>query len=197
MKKATCIALLINAIYNTSYADDSVYCPQKSGFAHVGMTTAQLIQSCGEPQIKQTSNRSATRKIPVQQLFFQNHGGTTAFYGQYAIPGGYRNDGDLVPFGSSSSGQMLEIDIVGDKVAVIKLNGGTLNSLSTCDSPIQVGDDVSDALFACGSPTKENDTYVNLPIQSQQLPEIWIYQADEYHPPIRMTVVDDKIYSIE
>lgn len=188
--------LVANVISNVIYADNGVYCPQKAGFVRVGMTQEQVLSMCGEPRVRQKSNQLAIKRVEVQQLFFEHHGGPNAFNGVWQIPGGYPMNGGQDTFSSNSGGQTLEIDVIDNKVAAIKLNGGSLNSLSTCDAPLNVGDDVSEALYACGNPTKENDTYVNMPIPSKKQPELWIYQSDQYHPVIRMMVVDGRVASI-
>lgn len=195
--KKTSVVLVASLVSSLAYTDDAVYCPQKAGYVRVGMTQDQVIAACGQPQMRQKSNQPVMQKVPVQQLYFEHNGGPEAFYGVWKLPGGYPTSGGQETFSTNSGGQTLEIDVIFDKIAAIRLNGGSLNSLTTCDSPIRVGDNASDALAACGSPTKENETYANIPMPSANKPEIWIYKADQYHPAIRMTIVDGKLVSIE
>lgn len=166
------------------YGAESVYCPQNHGTIRVGMTADQVIAACGQPISMKESDQPVYRKVPVQQLIFNNQGTDTAFYGPWTIP-------------TRATGSRLEVDIIDNKVKAIRVNGGELNAFSICDGvPIQVNDPVGKVYNACGGPSLVNNTFINVAIQSNEQPKIWIYQPTPYQPPIVLTFVDGKLQSI-
>lgn len=76
----------ILSLPSITWADQSFYCPQKNGYINVGMSEAQVIGACGQPLSKQASNTPIMRKIPVQQIIYNNMGQKMAFYGVWQIP---------------------------------------------------------------------------------------------------------------
>lgn len=192
---------LVNAFISPSYAaPQSVYCPQKSGYINVGMTPDQVIAACGVPISQQQSNNPAMQQIPVQQLYFNNQGQSTAFYGVWAIPGGSGNYGMFQPFNSNNGGGgvQLQVDVTNGQVKGIKVNGSDTNAFSLCGGTnITVGDPASKVYNACGTPTLSNNTFINQPIPSQQKPIIWTYKPDPYGPTVTLTFVNGKLLSIQ
>lgn len=165
-------------------AGQGYYCPQNHQYINLGMTTDQVIAACGQPLSQQTSRLPLYQKVPVQQLFFNNVGTSTGFYGVWNISTG-------------SSGAQLQIDILNNKVQAIKLNGSDSNASSICKGGnIQVGDPASAVYGACGSPSISNSTFTNMPIQSDQKPIIWIYQPNQYQPSVTLTFVNGQLQSI-
>lgn len=169
-----------------AFADQSIYCPQNHGYINIGMTADQVIAACGQPLSKQISNRPIMQQVPVQQLLYNNQGSKTAFYGVWSLPVG------------TNSGAQLEVDIVNNKVSSVRLNGSNTNAFSICGgTSVQVGDPVSKVYGACGNPALVNNTFINQPIETNQKPEIWIYQVDQYQSPINLTFVNGKLQSID
>ena len=168
-----------------AYAGPSqMYCPQKQGYIKIGMTTAQVVSACGQPLSKKKMNRPATEKVPMQQLFYNHDGHSTAFYGVWKINTGH-------------SSNNLEVDVIDEKVVTIKLNGGNANVLSMCaGQAIQPGDPVSMVYDSCGNPSRINQTYINKAIQSNTKPESWTYQSSAYQAPFSLTFVNGKLQSI-
>lgn len=192
--------LLLNGLTLTAWAaPQSVYCPQKSGYINLGMTPDQVIAACGQPLSQQQSNQPAMEKVPVQQVFFNNQGQSTAFYGVWAIPGGSGNYGSYQPSANSGgNGVQLQVDISNNQVRAVKLNGSDTNAFSICGGAnINVGDPASKVYSACGTPTLVNTTYINVPIQSAQKPQVWIYPMGQYQQPMTLTFVNGHLQSIQ
>ena len=192
--------LFLNGLSAMAFASqDSFYCPQHSGFIKPGMTTDEVIAACGMPISQQDSNKPVMQKVPVKQLHFNNQGQATAFYGVWAIPGGASNYGEYQPFNepNTGGGTQLQVDIINDEVHSIKINGTDSNAFSICGGVnISSGDPLSKVLGACGSPTITNNTYINVPVQGKSKPQIWIYQAGQYQPPVTLIILDGHLISI-
>ncbi|RUR09165.1 DUF2845 domain-containing protein [Legionella sp. km772] len=168
----------------TVIADQSYYCPENHGYINLGMTPAQVMAACGQPLSQQESKEPIYQKIPVQQLFYNNQGTSSAFYGVWNVSTG-------------NNGAQLQVDVLNNKVQAIKVNGSDSNAFSICrGANIQVGDPVGKVYSACGNPSITNSTYTNVPIQSAQKPVIWTYKPSQYQPSITLTFVDGKLQSI-
>lgn len=164
----------------------SYYCPENHGYINVGMTPDQVIAACGQPLSQQQATQPVTQKVPVQQLMYNNAGSPMAFYGVWQIPTG------------TSGGVQLQVNIVDNKVKTVNINGSGTNAFSVCGgTSIQVGDPVSKVYGACGNPSVVNNSYINQPIQSNQKPQIWIYQAGQYQSPVTLTFINGKLQSID
>ena len=192
--------LLLNSLACMAFAaPQSVFCPQKSGYINIGMTTNQVIAACGQPLSQQKSNEPATEQVPVKQVFFNNQGQSTAFYGVWAIPGGSGNYNEILPFGSKNggAGSQLQIDISNNQVRSVKLNGSDTNAISICGGvTINVGDPAS-KISACGTPNLINTTYINAPIPGGQKPMVWVYDMGQYQKPMSLTFVNGQLQSIQ
>ncbi|OGV48316.1 MAG: hypothetical protein A3F46_07625 [Legionellales bacterium RIFCSPHIGHO2_12_FULL_42_9] len=191
--------LLLNGFACLAFADpQSVFCPQKSGYINIGMTVDQVIAACGQPISQQKSDQPAMQQVPIKQVFFNNQGQSTAFYGVWAIPGGSGNYGAYQPFGTKNggAGSQLEIDIANNEVRSVKLNGSDTNAISICGSNISVGDPAS-KIYACGTPNLVNTTYINVPIPGGQKPIIWVYQMGQYEKPMTLTFINGQLHSIQ
>ncbi len=177
---------IVSFSVNAMASVQSYYCPQNQGYINIGMTPDQVIAACGQPLSQQQSNQPVMQKVPVQQLMYNNVGSPTAFYGVWSIPTG------------TSGGAQLQVNIVDNKVQSVNINGSATNAFSVCGgTSIQVGDPASKVYGACGSPSVVNNTYINQPIQSNQKPQVWIYQPGEYQSPITLTFVNGKLQSID
>ncbi|WP_058535694.1 DUF2845 domain-containing protein [Legionella saoudiensis] len=166
------------------FADDQLYCPQNHAYINVGMTPDEVIAACGQPISQQDSNQPVLRKVPVQQLIYNNKGADTAFYGVWNIPTG-------------NGGAQLEVDIADQKVRSIKLNSSDSNSVSICGgNSIQIGDPVEKVYYSCGSPSLTNNTYINEVVPTAEKPKVWIYQPGQYQPTVTLTFVNGKLQSI-
>ncbi|CEK09779.1 DUF2845 domain-containing protein [Legionella hackeliae] len=169
-----------------AFAVQSMYCPQNHGYINIGMSPDQVLNACGQPLSRQESNTPVMQKVPVLQLLYNNKGSQSAFYGVWSLPVGV------------NSGAQLEIDIIDNKVSAVRLNGSQTNAFSICGgSMVQVGDPVGKVYGSCGNPSLVNNTFINQPIQSNQKPEIWVYQADKFQTPFRLTFVNGKLQSID
>ncbi len=192
-------------------AEQQLYCPQHSGYISVGMTEEQVLGACGAPLSKQSPNTPVTEKVPVTQLIYSslNSGGAyqglnSAYYNQWSLPSG-------------TSGIVLQVSIINNKVSAInmsnsndnslnvkntnvstiQISGANTNAASICGGgSLNVGDDVNKVYSACGSPTMTNTSYINQVIPSSNKPEVWIYQIDKYHSPFSLTFVNGKLQSI-
>lgn len=185
MNSRLVVALGIASFAFSAWADQSVYCPQNHGYINLGMTADQVVAACGRPLSVQSSNQPVMQKIPVQQLIYNSIGAPQAFYGVWQLQTGV------------GTGAQLEVDIVDNKVSAVLINGSGSNAFSLCrGTSIQVGDPVGSVYGACGSPTLVNKTFINQPVQSNQQPEIWTYQVDQYQPPISLTFLNGKLQSI-
>lgn len=200
MQKHLLKILLISGFSCAAFATpQSVYCPQKSGYINIGMTPDQVIAACGQPISQQQSTEPAMEQVPIKQVFFNNQGQSTAFYGVWAIPGGSGNYGEYLPFGTKNggTGSQLEIDIANNQVHSVKLNGSDTNAVSVCGGVnINVGDPAN-KISACGTPNLVNTTYINVPIPGGQKPIIWIYQMGQSEKPLTLTFVNGQLQSIQ
>lgn len=178
-------------------AAESIYCPQNHGYINVGMTESQVIAACGDPLSKQKSNKPLLKRVPLKQLFYNNQGAPTAFFGVWALPIG-NSDPSNPPFGGNAGGVQLKVDILNDKVYSVSLNGTSSNGFSICNGvEIKVGDPGNIVYNACGNPSLINSSYVNEIVPSQQPPEVWIYQPNQYQSPVSLTFLDGKLQSID
>jgi hypothetical protein len=179
----SCIGLYLTSF--CIYADQSIYCPVNHAYINVGMTTDQVIAACGQPLSQQDSNEPILQKIPVTQYLYNNLGTDSAFYGVWNIPTG-------------SGGVQLQVDVVNNKVRSFKINGSDNNSISICnETNIQIGDDAGKVLGACGSPSMVNNTYINVPVNTNSKPKVWIYQFNQFQPAVSLTFIDGKLQSIK
>lgn len=181
-----------------AWSDQSMYCPQKSGYINTGMSQAQVINACGQPASKQESDAPIMQKVPMQQVIYNNMGQKTAFYGVWQIPIGQTNPPNPQPFGNNNGGgAQMQVNIVNNKVYSVSLNGGDTNAVSICGGRnIQAGDPAGVVYGACGAPSLVNQTFINEPIQSPKPPEIWIYKPGPYQPAFRLTFINGKLQSI-
>jgi len=172
------------------------FCPQKSGYIDVGMTAEQVLNACGQPLAKERLNKPVTQKVPAQQLIYTSintgayyTGDTAAFYTQWSLPSG-------------TSGVNITVQVINNKVSSVTMNGSSINSLSMCNGNgsgrgVNVGDDVSAVYTACGSPQMTNNTFIEQVVKTDKKPEVWIYKIDEFHDPMSLTFVNDKLQSID
>lgn len=172
--------------WEQSFAVSSLYCPQNHKFISLGMSQVDVIAGCGQPLAIQKLNRYVTQQVPVKQLFYNNKGSPTAFYGVWNLPTGV------------NTGAQLEIDIINDKVANVRLNTNDVNATSLCGKSIQVGATLAQVYSSCGQPTVMNQTFINQPIPSLTPPEVWIYKPNPFqNTTIRLTFADGKLHSID
>lgn len=181
---------------SATFAADSVYCPQKSGYVRVGMTMQEVLSACGDPAVKQTADTFATQKVRVQQYIFDQHNKSKAFYGVWALPIGHSNYSEAEFNGTASGGVSLEVTAYQDKVLSISYNGQNVQGFDTCGGDIRIGTNMGEVYSLCGEPSQENSTFIEVPIQSKSRPEIWTYQPN-YQPSVRMTFVDGRLFTIE
>ena len=168
----------------TVMADQSFFCPAHSRYINLGMTPDEVIAACGQPLSQQDSKDPVFQKVPVQQLFFNNQGTGSSFYGVWNVSTG-------------NTGAQLQVDVLDNKVKAIKINGSSSNAFSICrGANIQIGDPVGKVYSSCGNPSITNNTFTNIPIQSAQKPVIWVYQIGQYQAPMTLTFVNGKLQSI-
>jgi len=173
-----------------------IYCPQNSGYINVGMTQAQVLSACGQPLTKQRTNAPVTQKVPVKQLIYTALNTGAYYTGQSAYLYGDRTMSQWT-LPSGTTGISLEVDIINNKVSDVRINGSSTNAMSICGGTnIQVGDNINQVLNACGSPTMTNNSYVNQVVPSNNPPEVWIYQVNQYQTPNSLTFVNGKLQSI-
>ncbi len=173
----------------------ALFCPAQFKNIAPGMTEAEVLAACGAPLSKQQSTLPVQRKVPITQLYYNNQGAPGAvvppvtqnsiYYGLYANPTDIR-------------GNMLQVDIVDNKVYGIAMDGTSQNAFSICNgNMVQIGDPAGKVYGACGSPLLTNKTFILENIIDVPRPQIWIYQFSEFGSPARLTFVDGKLQSIE
>lgn len=184
MKRNFIASISLFALPLSAFAAESFYCPQNHGYINVGMTEQQVISACGQPLSKQESNQPLLRKVPVQQLIYNNKATDTAFYGVWNLPTG-------------SGGTTLKVEVVDRQVRAVTINGNNSNAFSICNGAnIQVGDPVSRVLGSCGNPSVVNNTFVNQMVPTANKPTVWLYQASEFQQPVSLTFANGKLQSI-
>ena len=190
MKSHYFILLTLATLSLSANAADSMYCPQGQAYINIGMTSNEVIDACGPPAIKRTSNDPVMRNTPVTQLIYST-------LNQGAVYPGWTNVYTMWSLPSGSNGINLQVNIMNGKVASINLNGGDTRAMTVCGgASVQIGDDVNKVYSACGSPQAVNDTYISTPVPEEEHPEVWIYQINEYQSPFSLTFVDGKLQSI-
>jgi hypothetical protein len=177
-----------------AFAADSLFCPQHYGTIRIGMTQQQVISACGQPLSKQPSDKPITRKVPLTELYFNNEGTPVAS----VIPGSSNGTysglwGNPVNVG----GGTLQLNVIDNKIYSIELNGSQENAVSICGGGgLKIGDPVAKAYNTCGTPLLVNHTYINQIINTEEKPEVWIYQPGQYQPTASLTFVAGKLQSI-
>lgn len=170
----------------------SFYCPKHQGYINPGMNEADVINACGQPMAKREADATVKQKVPVKQLIYTviNAGSVyptlNPIFEQWSVPSG------------TTQGVTLEIGIINNKVSSVQLNGSNTKAMSICGGvSIQVGDDEGKVYNACGNPTLVNNTFIYQNVPSSEKPQVWIYQIDQYQPPISLTFVKGKLQSID
>ena len=184
MKSQWIPGLLLSLLPLSCMAEESYFCPQNHAYIKIGMSTDEVMAACGKPLSSQESNQPIFKKIPVQQLIYNNQGTETAFYGTWNVPTG-------------SGGTTLEVDVVNNRVGAVRVNGADSNAFSICKgADIQVGDQVGKVYGSCGSPSVINNTFIRQEVPTPEKPQVWVYQPDQYQPTITLTFVNGKLQSI-
>lgn len=166
------------------WAAQTIYCPANHTYISVGMTQADVIDACGQPTSKKTSDEPLTKKIPVLQLIYNNVGTQKAFYGVWVLPVGVEQ------------GLRIEVDVIDNKVHAVRVNGEDKPAFSICGgAPIVEGDPVSKVYAACGNPSTINDTYITQVVSWTEKPEEWVYNFP-YQASMRLIFINGKLASI-
>lgn len=172
-------------------AANSLYCPQHHGFINPGMTINQVVAACGQPKIRNQSNNSVMKKVPVRQLIYTNlntgapFSGWTRIYNTWSLPSG-------------STGVSLQIDIMDNKVSNVNINGSSNKAMNICGGQsVEVGSSEQDVYSACGRPNMVNNSYITENVPGNQKPEIWKYQLNQYQPEYTLTFVNGELQSIQ
>jgi len=167
------------------------YCPQKHGYARIGMTEAEVLAACGQPSLKEKSKQAAVEQVPVTQLIYTTLNPDPVYRGYKLV---YRMWS--LPIGSQ--GSSLEVDIINKKIMAIRFNGESSNASSVCNNRSFAVGDLADMVFtACGNPSHVNRTFINRKIKSKSKPVTWVYNADPYQPTFRLIFLDGKLRAIE
>jgi hypothetical protein len=179
-------------IATSSFAEQKpFYCPQKHGYARIGMTESEVLAACGQPSLKEKSNQAAVEQVPVTQLIYTTLNPDPVYRGYKLV---YRMWS--LPIGAS--GSSLEVDIINKKITAIRFNGESTNASSVCNNRSFAVGDLADMVFtACGNPSHVNRTFINRKIKSKSKPVTWIYNADPYQPTFRLIFLDGKLRAIE
>lgn len=180
-------------ISNASFAQNEFYCAQNHAYINIGMTRSQVQSACGTPTDIQSSGNSVNQQIPVTQLIYTSiNKGAVFFY-----PGIDRVY-SLFSLPSGSVGNTVEVNLINNQVATIKINGETTNALSVCkEGKVQIGDNINAVFNACGAPDNINNTYVNRPVPKSQNPEVWNYAPQNYQPGFTLTFINGILKSIQ
>lgn len=176
----------------SSFAEQQpFYCPQKHGYARIGMTESEVLAACGQPTLKEKSKQAAVEQVPVTQLIYTTlnpdpvYRGYKLVYSMWSLPIG-------------SQGSTLEVDIIDKKIVAIRFNGESTNASSVCDNRSFAVGDVADTVFtACGNPSHVNKTFINRKINSKSKPVTWVYNSDPYQPTFRLIFLDGTLRAIE
>jgi len=185
---------LLAGLLLVNTASFALFCPAQFKNITTGMTEEEVLAACGAPLSKQESNLPVQRKVPITQFYYNNQGAPGAvvppvtpssnYYGLYDNPQDIR-------------GNMLQVDIVDNKVYGIAMDGTAQNAFSICNgSMVQIGDPVGKVYGACGAPLLTNKTFIIENLVDEPKPQIWIYQFNQFDVPARLTFVNGKLQSI-
>ena len=186
-----CVAIFMPI---TVGAVNTFYCPVNHGTIRVGMNRDQVLSLCGQPTDIQQSKQPLMEQIPVTQLIYTNlnksavYSGLDSTYRMWSLPSG-------------TTQVNLEVDIIGDQVSQVRINGDSNNAMNICNGqPVQIGDAANSVYNACGNPSMVNQTYIKRPVQgsnNSDKPEVWVYQVDRYQPVFRLTFLNGILQSID
>lgn len=186
MKRYLLVVATIIIPMSAIAGEQSLYCEQNQRYINIGMTPEEVVNACGQPSSREQSSQPVVQQVPVEQLMYNNQGSEQAFYGVWALPTGV------------NGGAQLQVNIVDNKVRSVNINGSSTNAFTLCsDTAIKIGDPVESVYSACGNPSAVNNSYINQPIQSNQKPEVWIYQTSRFEPPHSLTFINGKLQSID
>lgn len=191
--KNSLFAVALLTFVNLALADDSYYCAKNHAYINVGMTQDQVLASCGSPSSVKDSQGSVVQQIPMTQLIYTDiNKGAVFFY-----PGIDRVY-SLFSLPSGSTGNNITVDIINDQISAIKINGVNSNALSMCkQGSVQIGDSTSAIYNACGAPDNINQTYINRSVPSQQKPQVWVYESQNYQQGFTLTFINGILQSIQ
>jgi len=186
------LALMLVLFTASSFAEQKpFYCPQKHGYARIGMTESEALAACGEPTSREKSKQAAVEQIPVTQLIYTTLNPLPVYRGYELV---YRMWS--LPIGSN--GTSLEVDIIDKKITAIRFNGKGTNASSVCSNRSFAVGDVADTVFtACGNPSLVNKTFINRKIKGKAKPVTWTYSSDPYQPTFRLIFLDGTLRAIE
>lgn len=170
-------------------AFDSYYCQQGHGYAKLGMTVDEVLAACGEPISRQDANNPILVKVPVRQMIYNNQGTDLPYYWYNTY---------WAPLKSGSGGVQMEMNIVDNRVRLVRVNSSDSNQATVCNGvTIRQGDSVARVYSACGSPSIQNNSFINQVVTTTTKPQIWIYQLNEFQPQVTFTFADGRLYSID
>lgn len=166
-----------------AFADSLYFCAQNSQYIKVGMTTAQVKQSCGDPKSIQKGNKPVYTRVPVVQWVYHLGSMTTRDQGGYSFQRG--------------TSTPLIVSIKEGKISAINFSGQSTESATLCKNKnFVVGDLASSIRSYCGKPDLINKTFEKVPTGATSEVEFWVYQP-AYQKPIRLVFADGLLQAIE
>lgn len=151
------------------------FCPSTRKFVKPGMSIVQVASDCGEPTTKEENRQQATRRVPIQQIFYQ--------------------------FGGPAGNLPLNLIVVvkNGKIESMEFAGQGVNSASVCPGgiPVGVGDRAEKLIGTCGEPLTTNETYVDEPTGNLDNVEIWFYDFGQFQTKATFTFTNGVLTSIQ
>lgn len=174
MKKLVTPLLITSFLLSQSaYA---LMCTKTYAQVTTGMTAAQVKAACGNPTSVQQKRQDLFEN---EQVEFWNYSSD--------IPTKHTATAmeDLGYVNEPVQSKQFTFDKEG-KVTAISIGGGSMDSTSACGGMIKIGDNRSLVSSYCGKPSQATAGQKRIR-KGSVVNEIWIYQFDEFRPPVSLT----------
>jgi hypothetical protein len=175
LKKPFFISTFLLALGIPSYASAD-FCSGNgyNGYINIGDTQTQVAQACGQPTTQSTQPKPQTNTA-VQYWTYSN---------QKVITSKDLSNGSTTTE-LQKTGPMIVVQITGDKVTSISVNGQTVAATSACQNgrPIKNGSPSSDVMLSCGNPSNTTTTSTPTSSTPEQL-TVWTYNYGAYRAPM-------------
>ncbi|NKB46595.1 MAG: DUF2845 domain-containing protein [Legionellales bacterium] len=168
---------------------ETFYCPTGGQYANKGMSEAQVIAACGEPDAKQLLDEPAMQQEKVEEIIYALPIENLYEYNRIMNP--KRGGGGYIP---------ISFTILKNKVVSIEVDDDEVESTSLCQRrgvQVKIGDTRRRVISLCGNPSFTNKTTRSIPLGDGNVPvSIWTYDFGPYQPKAYMRFIGEKLDSI-
>jgi|GEM_PF-2894580 hypothetical protein len=162
---------------------DSYYCSGNgyNGYINTGDSQAQVVAACGQPT-SQTTQAAPQTNNTIQYWTYSNQ----------AVTSSKNLSTGSITTQLNQSGPMIVVEITGDKVSNITVNGQPSQTTNACQTgrPISVGNPSSEVMLSCGNPTSTTTSTAPPPANPPQI-TVWTYNYGNYQNPMVLQFSSD------